>query len=65
MKTFDDLSDPFLPVGFNEIFNRATKELLTDARIKAVLVAYDSALGDPKAVIPTALHAALEGLRRV
>ena len=65
MKTFDDLTDPFLPVGFNEIFKTATDKMLTESRIKCVLIAYDQALSDPKATLPTYLHAALEGLRRV
>jgi hypothetical protein len=65
MKTFDDLTDPFLPVGFSEIFGMATKNLTTEARIKAVLLAYDKALADPKVVLPTYMHCALEALRRV
>ena len=65
MSTFDDLTDPFLPSGFREIFENATGKMVTEIRIKAVLVAYDAALQDKKAVIPTALHVAIEGLRRV
>ena len=57
--------DTFLPQGFEEIFKSATKNLVTDARIKAVLIAYDQALADPKFVAPSYLHAAIEGLRRV
>lgn len=56
--------DTFLPQGFNEIFKGATEKLLTDARVKCVLVAYEQALEDPKTVIPTALHAAIEALRK-
>lgn len=57
--------DTFLPQGFNEIFGMATERLTTDARIKAVLIAYDKALADPNVVLPSYLHATLEGLRRV
>jgi hypothetical protein len=56
--------DTFLPKGFDQIFETATKNMVNDARIKAVLIAYDAALADPKANIPTSLHAAIEGLRR-
>ncbi len=65
MSTFDDITDPFLPVGFAEIFETATEKLTTDARVRCVLIAYDQALQDKKAVLPSYLHAALEGLRRV
>ena len=65
MKTFDDLTDPFLPVGFSEIFGMATERLTTEARVRAVLIAYDTAIKDPKTVIPSYLTATLEGLRRV
>ena len=64
MKTFDDLSDPFLPTGFKEIFGMATERLTTEARVKCVLIAYDKALEDPKVVMPSSLHAAIEALRR-
>ena len=64
-KAFDDFTDPFLPVGFSEIFGMATKKLTTEARIKCVLMAYDKALEDPKVVMPSSLHAAIEALRRV
>ena len=57
--------DTFLPQGFDEIFQTATKGMITDARIKCVIIAYESALADPKVVLPTYLHAALEGLKRV
>ena len=56
--------DTFLPDGFNEIFEMATKELTTEARIRAVLAAYDRALGDAYTHLPSYLHAAIEGLRR-
>ena len=65
MKTFDDLTAPFLPSGFSEIFGMATERLTTDARIRAVLIAYDKAREDPKTVLPSYLTATLEGLRRV
>jgi len=57
--------DTFLPQGFDEIFQGATKGMITDTHIKCVLIAYEKALADPKAVLPTYLHAALEGLKRV
>ncbi len=65
MKTFDDTTDPFLPVGFMEIFDTATKKMTSEARIKCVLLAYDQAMQDKTTKIPTALHAAIEALRRV
>jgi hypothetical protein len=61
--------DSYLPPDFLDLgrfmFDAAHKGMLTDGRIRCVLIAYDAALQDPKAVIPTSLHAALEGLRRV
>jgi hypothetical protein len=57
--------DTFLPQGFEEIFKGATDKMVTDARVKCVLVAYEKALNDPKFIAPSYLHAALEGLRRV
>ena len=57
--------DSFLPAGFDKIFEGAKKTMLTDARVRAVIIAYEQALADPKFVAPSYLHAALEGLRRV
>ena len=57
--------DSFLPAGFAEIFETATKNMTNEARIKVLLIAYDEAVQDPKALIPTKLHAAIEALRRV
>lgn len=37
---------------------------LQQKKLDAVLTAYDRALGDPKANIPTYLHAAIEGVRQ-
>lgn len=56
--------DTFLPQGFDEIFKGATDKLVTDARVKCVIVAYEQALKDPKTLMPTTLHAAIEALRR-
>jgi hypothetical protein len=39
-------------------------EELQLGKIEAILAAYDRALEDPKVVIPTYLHAALEGARK-
>jgi hypothetical protein len=64
MNTFDDLTDPFMPVGFDEIFRTATDKMLTDARVRCVQIAYEKALAED-AVLPSYLHAALCGLRRV
>ena len=64
MNTFDDLTDPFMPVGFSEIFETATKRMTLEARIKCVLLAYDAALEDKTTKLPTPLHAAIEALRR-
>ena len=60
MDTYENIQN-----GWTEMFEQAHKNILTDARIRCVIVAYEAALADPKAVIPTALHAAIEGLRRV
>lgn len=60
--------DSYLPKDFDLgrfMFAAAHAGITTDARIKCVLIAYEKALEDPKAAIPTALHAAIEGLRRV
>lgn len=57
--------DAYLPEGFAQIFNAATEQMTTSARIQAVLLAYERALEDPKFVCPSHLHAALEALRRV
>jgi hypothetical protein len=64
MNTFDDLTDPFMPVGFDEIFRTATAKMVTEARVKAVLLAYERAMTE-NAQLPTYLVATLEGLRRV
>jgi len=56
--------DSILPADFKEAFEAATKTLVREGRIKAVIAAYEKALEDPKFVAPTALHAAIEALRR-
>ena len=56
--------DYYIPAAFDEILRGATKTIVTDGRIRALLVAYDQALADPKTKIPTVLHAAIEALRR-
>ena len=56
--------DSFLPAGFAQIFETATKEMVQQARIRCVIIAYEKALQDPKVVMPSSLHAAIEALRR-
>ena len=56
--------DTYLPKDFAEMFDKATARLTQDARIMAVLAAYDRALEDKSTHIPTTLHAAIEALRK-
>jgi len=60
--------DPYLPPGFDLgrlLFDQANKELRPALflRARTVIKAYDKALEDPRAVLPTYLHAAIEALR--
>jgi hypothetical protein len=41
----------------------AVMQMVEARKIHALLVAYDKALNDPKARIPTALHCAIERLK--
>jgi len=56
--------DSYLPTGFAQIFETATKTLQTEARVKAVLAAYDKALAE-NVQMPSYLHCVLESLRNV
>jgi len=56
--------DSYIPAAFDEILRGATKTIVTDGRIRAVILAYEKALQDPKFVAPSFLHAAIEALRR-
>lgn len=63
MDTYQNLPPDFDLGRF--MFDAANKGLLMDARIRCVVLAYEKALADPKVVMPSYLHCALESLRRV
>lgn len=46
------------------LFDEAHKQLLIKNRIQAVISAYEKALEDPNAKLPTYLHGAIEALRK-
>ena len=46
------------------ILQQPRRELSERERLQAIIAAYDRALADPKTVIPTLLHAAIEAARR-
>ena len=56
--------DTYLPTDFAVMFKEATERMTQDARVRALLIAYDEALKDEKVVIPTSLHVVIEALRK-
>lgn len=61
----DEASAPEGVDIFRVMFDRANRGLFNpDVKLIALFAAYDKAMLDPNARIPTYMHAAIEGLRK-